>query len=247
MIEIIPAILPEDFSDLEEKLSIVAGKVPMVHIDVSNSTLTPKSNWPYLPSGQGREGTEVDTNFLKIVNEVEGFPFWEEVSFEAHLMVSKPAEIIEDWILAGAERITLHLESFDDDHELSRVLAVLKNRFDKNSSHLGIEVGLAINMDTPLDRIFSHILEADFVHLMSIRDIGAQGEKFDEEIFERIKEIKEKFPETIISVDGGVKLENTPKLIEAGANRLVIGSAIFASENPEQTLEDFLELAIQNN
>ena len=233
MIEIIPAILPEDFSDLEEKLSIIVGQVPMVHIDVSNGTLTRESNWPY--NGES-------TDFLKIVHEVEGFPFWEEISFEAHLMVKNPAEIIEDWILAGAERIVIHIESFEDDSELSRVLAVLKNRFDKNSSHLGIEVGLAVNTDTSIEKIFEHILEADFIHLMSIDEIGAQGRKFDDRIFDRIKEIKEKFPETILAVDGGINLENAEQLVEAGANRLVIGSAIFGSENPEQALEDFLEI-----
>ena len=233
MVEIIPAILPEDFSDLEEKLSLVSGRVPMVHVDITNSTLTSKSNWPY--SGD-------QTDFLKIVNEVEGFPFWEETSFEAHLMVNNPKEIIEDWILAGAERLVIHVESFESDSELSRTLDILKNRFDKDTTYLGIEVGLAVNMNTSLEKVYPHVLEADFIHLMSIDEIGEQGEKFDKKIFERIKELKEKFPETIIAVDGGINLENAPELIEAGVNRLIIGSAIFDTENPEESLEEFLEV-----
>ncbi len=232
MVEIIPAILPEDFSDLEEKLSLVVGHAPMVHIDVTNSTLTPKSNWPY-------DGDQTD--FLKIVNEVEGFPFWEETSFEVHLMVKNPKEIIEDWILAGAERIIIHFESFDDD-ELSRTLSILKNRFSKNNSHLGVEVGLAVNIETQMEKIYPHVLEADFIHLMSIEKIGEQGHPFDQKIFDRIKELKEKFPETIVSVDGGINLENASELIEAGANRLIIGSAIFTSGDPEEALLDFQEL-----
>jgi len=234
MVEIIPAILPEDFSDLEEKLSLVAGHVPMVHVDISNATLAKKSNWPY--SGD-------QTDFLKIVNEVEGFPFWEDVSFEAHLMVNHPKEIIEDWILAGAERLVIHIESFEDEHDLSRTLNILKNRFDKNSTHLGIEIGLAVNFETPLEKVYPHVLEADFIHLMSIDEIGEQGEKFDKKIFDRIRDLKEKFPETILAVDGGVNLENAPELIEAGANRLIIGSAIFASVDPEEALQDFQEIA----
>ncbi len=235
MVEIIPAILPEDFSDLEEKLSLVAGHAPLVHIDVTNSTLTPKSNWPY--SGD-------QTEFLKIVNEVEGFPFWEETKFEVHLMVKNPVEIIEDWILAGAERIILHIESFSDESELSRTLAIMKNRFDKNNSHLGIEVGLAVNMETKLEKVYPHVEEADFIHLMSIEKIGEQGKSFDTKIFDRIKELKEKFKDTIISVDGGINLENAPELIEAGATRLVIGSAIFASPDPEESLLDFQEISL---
>ncbi len=233
MVEIIPAILPEDFSDLEEKLSLVVGHAPMVHVDVTNGTLTLKANWPY--SGD-------QTDFLKIVNEVEGFPFWEETSFEVHLMIKNPKEIIEDWILAGAERMILHIESFEDDAEISRTLAILKNRFDKNNSHLGIEVGLAVNMNTSLESVYPHVLEADFIHLMSISEIGEQGQPFDKNIFERIKLLKEKFPETIIAVDGGINLENAQDLIEAGANRLVIGSAIFSAPEPEEALQDFQEI-----
>lgn len=234
MVEIIPAVLPEDFSDLEEKISLVANLTPLVHVDVTNSTLTPKSNWPY-------DGDQID--FLKIVNEVEGFPFWEETSFEVHLMVKNPKEIIEDWILAGAERIIVHIESFADDADVSRTLAILKNRFDKNNSHLGIEVGLAVNLETDLENVYPHVLESDFIHMMSISKIGEQGKQFQAEIFDRIKELKEKFPETIISIDGGVNLENAQELIEAGANRLVVGSAIFTSDEPEETLQDFQELA----
>jgi ribulose-phosphate 3-epimerase len=213
MVEIIPAILPEDFSDLEEKISLVSAHVPILHVDVTNGTLTPKSNWPY--------GGD-QTDFLKIVNEVEGFPFWEEVSFEAHLMVNNPA----------------------DDSEVSRVLAILKNRFDKNSSHLGIEVGLGVNMETSMDKIYPHVLEADFIHLMSIKNIGVQGNPFNEQIFDRIRDLKEKYPETIVSVDGGVNLENAPHLIEAGANRLVVGSAIYSAPEPEEALFDLQELSL---
>ena len=94
-------------------------------------------------------------------------------------------------------------------------------------------------MDTKLDSFYSHVLEADFIHLMSIDKIGEQGNKFDEKIFEKIKDLKEKFPETIISIDGGVNLENAPELVEAGVQRLVIGSAIFNNPEPEEALLDF--------
>ncbi len=105
MSEIIPAILPQDWNDLEEKLGMVAGQVNMVHIDVMDRTLTKDSSWPY----KGEQ-----TEFLKIVDEVEGFPFWEETSFEAHLMVRNPEDMVEDWIRAGAERIIVQFKAFKD-------------------------------------------------------------------------------------------------------------------------------------
>jgi len=234
MTSLLPAVLPRDFSDLEEKLGLVAGRATSVHIDVMNGTLTPDSSWPYL--GEERE-------FLKIVDEVEGFPFWDEMSFEAHLMVKNPEEIAEDWIRAGAERIIIQFEAFENEEDFSRSLNALKSRFNASDSLLGVEVGAGFNLDTPLDKIYPYVPEADFVHLMSIASIGKQGNAFESKIFDRIEELKRKFPKTIISVDGGINLSNAEDLIEAGADRLIVGSAIFASESPEESLDEFLEIA----
>jgi ribulose-phosphate 3-epimerase len=236
MSEIIPAILPKDFGDLEEKLGMVAGKVPMVHIDVTDGTLTPDSNWPY---------SDDVRDFLRITEEIEGFPYWEDVSFEAHLMVSKPEAIVEDWIKAGAERIIVHLEVFDDEHELSRFLSLLKNRFASGAAFLGVEIGLAVNMETAMEKLLPHVLEADFIHMMSIDKIGKQGATLDPKIFERIKALKEVYPETIISIDGGVNLENIESVREAGVERIIIGSAIFGKEDPEEALLDFLDINLE--
>jgi ribulose-phosphate 3-epimerase len=230
MSEIIPAILPESFEDLEEKLGMVAGLVPLVHIDVTNSTVTPDSSWPY--KGE-------ISHFLRITEEAEGFPYWEDMRFEVHCMVKEPGEIVEDWIKAGAERIIVHLEVFETD-ELSRFLSLLKNRFDGKNSYLGVEVGLAVNLDTPIEALLPHVLEADFIHMMSIKEIGLQGNPFDQEIFERIKALRSVYPETIISVDGGVTADHLDELNEAGVDRMVIGSAIFGQEDPEVALSDIL-------
>jgi ribulose-phosphate 3-epimerase len=234
MAEIIPAILPKDFSELEEKMGIVAGHVAHVHIDVTNGTMTPDSTWPY--SGESAE-------FLKIVEEVEGFPHWQETGFEAHLMVNDPENLIEEWIRVGAERIILQYESFGDPHTLTQTLVALKNKFKSEASYLGVEAGLAVNLDTPLESIYPYVDHADFVQFMSIAEIGKQGNPFDERIFERIKIFKDKFPEKLVSVDGGVHSSNIDELVEAGADRLVVGSAIFADEHPEAALEELREIS----
>lgn len=233
MSEIIPAILPKDFNDLEEKLGVVAGQVNMVHVDVTDGTLTKDSSWPYVGE---------QTEFLKIVDEVEGFPFWEDVSFEAHLMVRNPEDMFEDWIRAGAERIIVQFEVFKDSEELSETLNNFKKKFGSATTFVGVEIGLSVDMNIPLEEIYPHVLEVDFIHFMSIDSIGKQGNEFDSKIFDRIKEFKLKFPETIVSVDGGVNLDNVEELIQAGVNRLIIGSAIFGTENPEEALEEFLEI-----
>ena len=236
MAEIIPAILPEDTDDLREKLSLISGIAPLVQIDVCDGKFTPTKTWPY------RKG--VDETFLRIVAQEEGFPFWDSVDFEADLMVKHPENIIDDWVATGAKRIIIHIESTPD--TLSLVRKIRQEYQYKNESSYGIEIGVALNIDTPNEEVYD-ILNAleedgapiDFVQFMGIENIGYQGEPFDERVFEKIRDLREKFPETIISVDGGVSLENAAELIEAGANRLVSGSAIFESGDIAGTIEVF--------
>ena len=126
--------------------------------------------------------------------------------FEVHLMVREPESIIDKWIERGARRIIVH--------SLGTRTAKLEK----------IEIGLAVEMYIPLEEIFPLIPQVDFVHLMSIAHIGAQGHPFEPKIFDRIRTVKEKFPQAVISVDGGVNVTNYHELIAAGVDRLVVGS-----------------------
>ena len=134
---------------------------------------------------------------------------WADINkdFEAHLMVESPEKIVGKWVERGAKRIIVH--KVDD--------SILKCR-----NHA--EVGLGVELDKPLEDIFPFLDYVDFIHLMSIEEIGEQGHPFDERIFDRIKQVKEKFPELKISVDGGINVENYQRLQATGADRLVVGS-----------------------
>jgi ribulose-phosphate 3-epimerase len=127
--------------------------------------------------------------------------------FEVHLMVEEPEKIAHRWIERGAKRMIVHKV----DHSLMECR-------DK------AEVGLGVEIDKSLEEFAPFLDFVDFVHLMSIKEIGHQGHPFDERIFARIKEVKEKFPQLPISVDGGISLTNYKELQEAGADRLIIGS-----------------------
>ncbi|MBU6431123.1 MAG: hypothetical protein KGJ58_04035 [Patescibacteria group bacterium] len=240
MTEIIPAILPKDIDDLREKLSLISGIVPLAQIDVADGKFAPTKTWPY------KKG--IDETFLKIVAQEEGFPFWDSVDFEADLMVKHPENVVDDWIAAGAKRIIIHIESMSD--PLSLFQKIRKEYGQASKSSYGVEIGAALNIGTPNEKI-CEILDntddegnaaIDFVQFMGIENIGYQGEPFDERVFEKIADLREKFPEIIISVDGGVSLENAAELIEAGANRLVSGSAIFESGDVAGTIEAFQNL-----
>jgi len=152
---------------------------------------------------------------------------WEDISqdFEVHLMVESPEVIIGRWVDRGAKRIVVH--------ELSEEVLM--------HQHL-VEIGLGVLLNTPLEDVFPLISTVDYLHLMSIAEIGEQGHLFEPIIFDRIKRIRENFPEVIIAVDGGINLENAEELFEAGADRLIIGSAIYQAEDPEEAYEQFQAL-----
>lgn len=147
------------------------------------------------------------------------------MDFELHLMIEDPDEVVDLWLSYGAKRITTH--------KLTEKMLTLRGE---------VEIGLGVELGVPLEEIYPLVSQVDFVQLMSIEEIGEQGNKFSPKIFDRIKELKQNFPEIIISIDGGVNLDNADDLILAGAERLVVGSAIFGSENPEEAMDNFLKL-----
>ncbi len=232
MVEIIPAIMPTSFIDLEKKLESVVGLTSLVQIDVMDGRLTSKKTWPYLSD-------EVDKDFLNILKEEEGFPFWNDLDFEVDLMVREPEKIWRDWVSVGAKRIIFHLESISDPKSFLDL--VRKNSVSKDSP-LYTEIGLAINISTSNEDLYPLMDKIDFVQFMGISEIGFQGTEFNEEVFSKIEDLRNKYPEHIISVDGGVNLSIAPRLAEAGVNRLAIGSAIFGQENVEDALTEFQAL-----
>lgn len=231
MVEIIPAIMPTSFADLEEKLSFVAGLTPLVQIDVMDGRLTSKKTWPYILAEQ-------DKNFGSILREEEGFPFWNDVDFEADLMVKEPEKVWRDWVTVGAKRIIFHIESIVDPKSF---LEVVRKSSVAKESPLYTEIGLALNVNTPDEKLFPFIEQIDFVQFMGIVEIGFQGNPFDERDFAKIEDLRNRYPELIISVDGGVNLEVAKRLVEAGANRLVVGSAIFGKDSREKVAEALTE------
>jgi ribulose-phosphate 3-epimerase len=239
MIEIIPAIIPQDFEEVKEKMSLVNGSVHCVQIDICDGKFVKSKSWPYI--------NDYDNDFKKITDEEEGFPFWESLNFEVDMMVMNPESVVEDWIRAGAHRIILHLESSTNIKDL---ILDLRNKFGwLGDSPLMVEIGLAINTNTPLEKVFEYLDPntsgrslVDFIQFMGIREIGYQGQFFDERVIGRIRDLRNAYPDVIISVDGGVNLDNASEIVDAGVNRLVSGSAVFESGDVVNTIEEFRKI-----
>ncbi|MES2216068.1 MAG: hypothetical protein V4481_02120 [Patescibacteria group bacterium] len=220
-IEIIPAILPKDYAEVEEKTSLVKGLVKLVQIDVCDGQFTPQATWPY---------KKEDDSFEKILKEEDGLPGWEKLDFEIDLMVNSPEKVIEDWVMAGATRIVIHAES------RGSVLDAVDNLVDR------VEIGIALNIDTPVEALEPYANKIQFVQCMGIDQIGFQGQEFDERVIEKVREVKEMYPDLLVSIDGGVTLETGAQLVEAGADRLIVGSAIFGSDNFTEAIQKFKAL-----
>ncbi len=239
MTEIIPAILPKNYEDLKNKIALVRGVSTMAQIDICDGVFVKSLTWPFNAPDreEGITSQNLDYHFLNILNEQEGMPFWEDLEFELDLMVSDAVENFDIYTKLGPRSIIFHIEAVGDLDSFKDFLEGI-DMYIRDS----IKIGVAINPSTPVENIFPMIDNIDFVQCMGIDKIGYQGEPFAEESIDHIKTLKERFPDLVISVDGGVNLETGARLVDAGADRLVAGSAIFNTDDIIGAIENFRSL-----
>ncbi len=148
--------------------------------------------------------------------------------FDAHLMISEPHKYVESFAKAGADIITIHVEC---DSDIEATLAQIKS--------LGKKAGLALNPDADLSRAMPYFDKIDMLLIMSVY-AGFGGQKYIPDVNSKISEARKILgPDFDIQVDGGVYLSNLHVPVEAGANVIVAGSAVFGSEDPAQAVRDF--------
>lgn len=167
-----------------------------------------------------------------------GFPVMEAVKkhctkpLDVHLMIVHPEKYVKRFVDAGAKILTFHYETVENPIE---IIEMIKTE--------GIKVGITINPDVPVSVLEPYVDKVDLVLLMSVF-AGYGGQKFIEESYNRIDELREmikrKNAHCVIEVDGGVNLQNAAKLFEHGVNVLVAGNAVFKTPNPIETIHDML-------
>ncbi|MDP3726436.1 MAG: hypothetical protein Q8R36_04540 [bacterium] len=228
-IEIIPALMPRTFEELREQMERFIGLAEIVQLDVMDGVFVKNTSWPY---------SEDKDSLKNLIEGGDAIPFWEDIDFEVDLMIANPEQEIRNWILYGASRIIVHVESVTDmDFIIAEIKDSLNGKQLDGEDERGIEIGIAINVDTPNKAIEPWIYAVDFIQCMGIAKIGFQGERFDERVISKIEDLRELNPDVTISVDGGVNFESAPKLIAAGATRLVSGSTILQSSDPVSVIE----------
>ncbi len=242
MAEIIPAILPKSYDDLESKLNLIRGLVTTVQIDICDGKLVKNATWPYVGDKKHRELDQGSGTHLEaILNQEEGMPGWEDFEFEIDLMVTGTTDVIEEeinkWAQIGASRIILHPIIHDNflrpENDIIKLFEVA--RFNN------MEVGIAIHIDTPVESYRNAIVQADVVQCMGIEHVGYQGQEFDERVLRKIEEVLHFSESGVISVDGGVGHDNAQLLIDASVNRLIVGSAIFGKDGSQGDARESIE------
>lgn len=216
--EIIPAIMPKNYKDLEDHVErVLNDRVGIVQLDIMDGGFVPERTWPF------RQGFDDEGNFSDAVwNDVQegdrGLPHWNILDYELDLMVRHPEKMLEAWLALGPARIIFHLESLADP---VRVLQEMQGLRDT------VEVGLSLDNDTPVGDLYPHLEVIDCVQFMGIAQIGYQGQAFDERVIDRIRELQSHDPSVCIQVDGSVNNETIEELEKIGVERFVVGSAFF--------------------
>lgn len=152
-----------------------------------------------------------------------------ELNLEIHLMVEEPSKYVQPFKEAGARRITFHYESKEDPSE---VIAKIRS--------FNLEVGLAINPPTQLPEVERFFKEIDVLLLLSVNP-GFYGSKFIPEVCDKAKALKELKGNSLVAMDGGIKLDNILIVKDAGVDFACVGSGIFGQADPKQNYERLIE------
>ena len=206
---IAPSLLSADFLNLERDIDMLnRSRADWFHLDIMDGLFVPNISF--------------------------GFPVLQKIKEKAkkpldvHLMIVDPDRYIQRFREAGADIITIHYEACP---HLHRSIHAIKN--------LGIKAGVVLNPHSPVHLLANIIRDLDLVLLMSVNP-GYGGQKFIPETYSKIEQLKdlinEKGSEALIEIDGGVDLENAGEIIRCGADVLVAGNTVFASNDPENTI-----------
>jgi len=217
-IDIAPSILAADFSRLAQEIQGVEQAGPgLLHVDVMDGHFVPNIT--------------IGMPVVKALARVTRLPL------DAHLMISEPGRYAEEFVKAGARMVSVHVEA---DAHLHRTVMAIKTA--------GAQAGAVINPATSLDTLEEILEFVDYVLIMSVNP-GFGGQKFIPTALDKVRRLRQIIDQrglpVRIEIDGGIDLDNIQQVVEAGADIIVAGSAIFGSDNPGEAVRKLREATVQ--
>lgn len=214
---IAPSILAADFANIQKEVEMLnSSEADYIHVDIMDGIFVPNISF----------GIPVTEAIYKHAKK----------PLDVHLMIQNPDQYLEAFRKAGAAVISVHYEACS---HLHRTLQAIKQ--------LGAKAGVAINPHTPVELLVDVLEDIDVVIIMSVNP-GFGGQKFIENTYSKVKRLKsliqENGADTQIEIDGGVNLENAPKLLSAGADILVAGSFVFSSPDSILTIAELKSITM---
>jgi ribulose-phosphate 3-epimerase len=204
---IAPSMLKCDFANLHQEVArLEKAQAPVLHFDVMDGHFVPNLSY----------GAMVIRSLRKLT----------DIPFEAHLMISDPDRYLPDFLDAGCDLVTFHIEAVSDPRPLLRRIR-----------QGGAAAGLALSPETPVEAAAPFLAECDLVLVMSVKP-GFGGQAFQPGSLDKLRQLRGLIgPETLLSVDGGIGLDTISATAEAGACHFVVGSAIFGTQDYREAIE----------
>ena len=214
MFEIAPSILSADFTRLADEIAAVeTGGAKVLHVDVMDGHFVPNI-----------------TIGLPVVKSLRKAT---KLTIDTHLMIEEPSRYAVQFVEAGADMVSVHVEA---DVHLQRTLVAIREA--------GAKAGIAINPGTPLSSLEEALPYADFVLLMSVNP-GFGGQSFIPTSLDKLRRLKQMIAdrglETKIEIDGGVDSGNIAEIVQAGAEIIVAGSAVYGGGKPADAVRGLIE------
>jgi ribulose-phosphate 3-epimerase len=214
--KIAPSLLSADFSKLQEQITLMEeGGADLHHVDVMDGHFVPNITFgPFI---------------VKAIKKCSNIPL------DVHLMIENPEKYVEDFVKAGADYLTVHVEATKHIHRLLQQIRAT-----------GAKVGVSLNPGTPLSSIEEILDDVDMILIMSVNP-GFGGQSFIPQSLDKIRRLRKMLSDrgldhVEIEIDGGVKLENIAEVAAAGVDIFVSGSGIYNAPNPKEMITEMKKI-----